>query len=488
MSTKVVVKKKMSLYPVNWVIVVALMFGFGFIPPVAPLTTDGMKVIGIFLGLIYGWTTAGLIWPSILGVLALPVNGLMTMNEAFVAGFGSNTFWLIAFLLILSAYIDAAELTKVMAMWFVTKRSLFGKPWLFSFVFLFATFILSATTHVMAAIVICWAILYKICGKLGYKPMDAYPSYMVLGIVLTGTLGTALLPFKPLPYGVLAAFTQMYNYTVGFGQYLLFSAVICLLIMISYVLVGKFILRIDVAKLKNLNESVFEPEDYDFKLTSQQKLAMGVLVAMVVLLLLPPILPASIPGVGFFKSIGLAGTVMLITALLVSIRVDGKPLLPFMAMANKGLQWPTLLLVGAITSVGSILTAESTGIQPFLVGVMMPLFEGKPIIIYVILLLILAVIITNYFNNAVAGVLLLSATTPISLGMGLSPAGMALLITFAIHLALISPAGSTMSAILFDNKEWITQKQIYKYALPNLAVMIVILIVVGFPLASFLCK
>ena len=59
---------------------------------------------------------------------------------------------------------------------------------------------------------------------------------------------------------------------------------------------------------------------------------------MCILLLLPPILPATIPGVGFFKRIGLAGTVMLLAAILVCVRVDGKPIMPFGPLANKGLQ------------------------------------------------------------------------------------------------------------------------------------------------------
>ncbi|MHC1745711.1 MAG: hypothetical protein AB9895_01045 [Negativicutes bacterium] len=59
-------------------ICVSIMFGFGFLAPVEPLTVMGMKIIGIFLGLLYGWMFVGLIWPSLIGLLALPLCGYMT--------------------------------------------------------------------------------------------------------------------------------------------------------------------------------------------------------------------------------------------------------------------------------------------------------------------------------------------------------------------------------------------------------------------------
>ena len=478
--------KKFSLYPLHCVIVLLLLFAFQRIPAPAPLTSQGMAVFGILAGLIYGWMFCGLIWPSILGIVAIITNDLMTVKETLAASLGSDTVWLIAFLLIVSAMIDEAKLTKVVAMWFVTKKAFYGKPWLFSFAFLLATFLLSATTHVAAAIVICWSILYQVCGKLGYKKQEAYPAYMVLGIVIAGMLGTALLPFKPLPYSIMAIFTQSYGYEVGFGPYLAFSSVVCLLTLIVFCLMGKFILRVDAKRLEALNEDVFEPEDFNFKLTPYQKIAALTLIVMVVLLLFPSILPDSTPILGFFKGIGLAGTMMFITAVLVMIRVDGKPLLPFAPMANKGLQWGVVLLTASLMPMGTLIPMESTGIQPWLMQVMMPIFEGRSTVLYLVLMVVICIVLTNYLNNAVVGGLFVLATTPITVGMGMNPSVMALIIAFSVHLALVSPAGAIWSAILFDNGEWITTKQIYKYAIPNLIVVALLIICVGYPLASTL--
>ena len=42
---------------VHIIITLFLMFGFGFLPPFATLTPMGMRLLGTFLGVIYGYST-----------------------------------------------------------------------------------------------------------------------------------------------------------------------------------------------------------------------------------------------------------------------------------------------------------------------------------------------------------------------------------------------------------------------------------------------
>lgn len=80
---------KNKLYWMHSFISLALMFGFGFLPPIEPITAMGMKVLGAFLGLLYGLMFIELGWPSLFGVLALSMSGCMTMDQILVAGIGS---------------------------------------------------------------------------------------------------------------------------------------------------------------------------------------------------------------------------------------------------------------------------------------------------------------------------------------------------------------------------------------------------------------
>ena len=65
-------KKTVSVsYIIRVIIAVALMFGFGLLPPIPGLEKLGMQILGIFLGLIFSWICIGFTWPSLLAVLAL---------------------------------------------------------------------------------------------------------------------------------------------------------------------------------------------------------------------------------------------------------------------------------------------------------------------------------------------------------------------------------------------------------------------------------
>ena len=58
------------------------MFGFGMLPPIPPLTPVGMKVLGIFIAVLFLWSTVGLAWPALMGIVALGMSGYCTVNEA----------------------------------------------------------------------------------------------------------------------------------------------------------------------------------------------------------------------------------------------------------------------------------------------------------------------------------------------------------------------------------------------------------------------
>lgn len=67
-------KNKPSYY--LWMLIIIFcMFGFRLFPAIEPLTPVGMQVVGVFLGMVIGWSTVGLLWPSILGLVAVGFTG-----------------------------------------------------------------------------------------------------------------------------------------------------------------------------------------------------------------------------------------------------------------------------------------------------------------------------------------------------------------------------------------------------------------------------
>ena len=70
-------RKKIDLKWLHTIIVFLLMFGFGQLPPIAPITELGMRVLGVFLGMLYGWSACSILWPSLLGMISLGMTGAL---------------------------------------------------------------------------------------------------------------------------------------------------------------------------------------------------------------------------------------------------------------------------------------------------------------------------------------------------------------------------------------------------------------------------
>ena len=78
---------KNTKYYIHVAIFLLITFGFGFLPPFAQITPVGMKVLGAFIGAVYGWLFIALDWPSLIALLALGISGYAdTTHELFISG------------------------------------------------------------------------------------------------------------------------------------------------------------------------------------------------------------------------------------------------------------------------------------------------------------------------------------------------------------------------------------------------------------------
>lgn len=75
MSTEAAQGKRSPWYIFHVVVFLLITFGFGYLPTFAMITPLGMKVLGAFLGAVYGWLFIALDWPSLIALLALGISG-----------------------------------------------------------------------------------------------------------------------------------------------------------------------------------------------------------------------------------------------------------------------------------------------------------------------------------------------------------------------------------------------------------------------------
>lgn len=484
MSASTAPAAKNTSYYIKALITVVIMFGFGQLPPIDPITPLGMNIVGIFIGLLFGWMTIGLIWPSILGCVALVLIGGMSVADVLAGGWGSTTQMLIFFMIVVAGIVEQSGVSRFIAMFLITRKWVLGKPWVFTFVFLGAAFLLAAVTSTIPTIIICWSIWYSICSQVGYKPYQPFPSFMVVGVVMAATFGLSVFPFRPVGILVFGILQDLSGLTVNYLTYTCFTLPLCLLCILVFTLLGKLVFHIDVSLLKNLNEDSFK--DVDLSLNKQQKAILIFVALLIVLLLVPSVLPQTFFLAALLKKLDAVGTAMLLVVVMCALKVDGKPILNFKEVCSKGMQWDVLMLTAVVMPLSSVLTADETGVTDFLLKVLSPLFEGRSAITFLMIAVFSAVIITNFAVNNVVGAILLPVFYPFALQLGIAPLALTSLLVFTCHFALLTPAASPMAALLHGNTQWCRTSDIYKYGFLIVISSMIVAWVAGIPYALFL--
>ena len=124
------IRKKIFTCMANYLVVLFLLFLFRFIPPLGGVSEVGMQVIGVFAGVIYGWITIGIGWPSVLGIAAFGMTDYMGMTDLLSTAFGSQTMVMIMTLLLLAAFVQQSDLTDLILHFLLSRKSAAGKPFL----------------------------------------------------------------------------------------------------------------------------------------------------------------------------------------------------------------------------------------------------------------------------------------------------------------------------------------------------------------------
>ena len=83
-------KKDGVSYWIRVAIWIALSFMGWFLPAIDPITSFGMKVLGIFVGLMWGWICLDLIYPSFLSIILIAIASGGAAKTFFYAGFSSG--------------------------------------------------------------------------------------------------------------------------------------------------------------------------------------------------------------------------------------------------------------------------------------------------------------------------------------------------------------------------------------------------------------
>lgn len=489
-DTKIADKKKSGLMPmIHGVIGIAIMLLFPLLPISLPqVTPTGMEVLGIFIGTLYLWTTVDPTWSSVLSIFAIGISSYAPMPGVLSAAFGSPVVVQMLFMMVFTGALVEEKITLYIGRWFLTRKVVEGRPWVFTFVVCLGCFVMSFVMATpFAPIFLFWPIMYGVFQQLGISRDEKYAKLMVILIVFAALLG---FPVPPYASNGLALLSNYRNISAAAGSdvvlndamYFVCNILLGIILLAITIVFCKFVLRPDVSKLKalkvaDLNKNPLPP------MTLPQKVLSAAFVVYVLCMLLPSWIP-TFPGMAFLSANSL-GLCLVFVAILSAVHIQGQPVMKFGKLMATQIAWPSFFIIVAAILIGNVLTAESTGISAFLNVVLSPIFSGMSTVAFVIAMMVLLMVLTNLCNSLVVGMIMQPVILNFCMTNGINAAPIVTLsIFFVLSCAMVTPAASPFAAMMFGNKEWLDAKDIYKYGAIIVLLELVLILVIGIPLTN----
>lgn len=472
--------EKISRY-IHALIVVILMFGFRFIPAPEPITAYGMQIIGIFLAVIWGWSFCGLLWPSLLALMAVGLTEFGNEYAVWAAAFGNQTAVLTLVSMLLFGALQATKTTDWMVMTLTNLKFAQGKPWILSFLLLFVPLILGSIISGVVVILFMISIFDGLFRKMSLSKGDKYAVLMIIGVNFFAGIGMVMFPFLGWDLMTIGTVSAATGVGLNYTNFIIVVWPGLFIFCVAYVLMMKYIFKCDASKLATIKVGDGE----DTKLKKNQKyllyltafyLAAATFVGLV----------SGTTGIGYISSsMGVYGVTLLVLVLMAFIKTEEGPLLNTEKCTNF-VSWDMYFLIVAALFIANQLTAENTGISAWTVQTLMPLLDNVNEIMFYVIISIITVIATNVGNNMAMGFTLLSVVSVLyNAGMQFNPMVAAVLITILCLFGFLFPASSIGGAIIHAN-EWCDKKSIYKYVSISLILGTVIVVAIVTLLGSAL--
>ena len=474
MGTKTAVKKE-GLPIIHCIITVALMIVIGLLPPVGPITSYGMQVIGVLVGVVYGMSMVDVYFPSLCAIIILALAS-GSFSTSVVSMLGSTTVWGMIMVCIVLYAMQAERVTDFFANWIINRKIIRGRPWLFSFAILVGDSLLSIISP-EAAMLLFWEIIFAVCDAVKIDRNDPWSVSMIFGTCFASGVGIIYLPFMRNGLVVNNQFTAMSGgQIIDPLKYILGIVPLGICGIVIFILLCKFVFRINVTQLKNIDDSVVNRDA--LILNARQKTVIGIVVAMIVLLLLPSLLPdCTIKTV--LNDLSLLGMSSIVVLLFCVIRIGGKPLIRIQEASSKGVIWPMVMMVALIAPMGSALTSEDAGIVTLISDVLNPLVSGKPAWIFVAIMVVVGVVLTNFAQNLI----IMSLLTPIVIAMAdtvnIDIYAITCLLAIATHYAVCLPSASPSAGMMFANPNF-KASFAYKNGVITLLACVVFILTIGY--------
>ena len=479
-------KKSSTKWYIHTIIAIAIMVLFRFIPAPAPMTQLGITVVGIFLGAIYGWCTTNMIWPSILALILFGLTGQMQISTTWGSLMNNPTIGVCFWLMLSVGLLKDTGLIQYIANWSITRKFTQGKPWVFITIVYLAALVCAMCLSEVAVTLAFWSLVWSICDEVGYARGSKTGAWMTFTVGILVGCGGWMLPFKMAVFtnfGFLAAGSNgAYDGSFDYAAWTAFTCSVVAVLLIVYMMISKFIIRVDLSKLGS-----FVPDETKVvKMTKKQKISLALFVILFILLMAPSFLPKGAAITALVNNFGTVGIGMAIIGITCWIRVDGEPLLKFEDIVYSNVIWNIILMFGTALLLCQCINSEAAGVSAWLNSIFTPLFDDVSPYVFLICYFLIASVVTNFINNAVVGAVMIPVSFSLSVALGLNPVAVCACIILFADFGIFLPSASPTGALIHNSQGWIPRNVLFKYCFLGVALFVLCSFFVGWPLANAL--
>lgn len=456
-------EKKQQLFgysPIKWIhILVTLffMFGFGLLPPFATVTPLGMKILGLFIGVVYAYSTLDIIWPSILAIVVFGLSTFATdMDGAITSMMGNST----VFQVITQNMTAGAIVIYGFGKWFARKtlsmKFFRGRPllytWCFLFVFMWGNIVLN-TIPMLLMLCTIWADIGESCD---YKKNDNFYYYGFGGIILTLMLGISMMPYRSWQLGLAKTWANVTGAPINLGGMFACTSIIGVVVITVYVLLGAKLFKIDFSHMREFDVEKLGEESKHLR-PRAKRIIIVYLIVMLVSMFAGTFTKTSIAKYlnNTLTSGGLYALCTVLLMFLPSGEGDGEACIRFQDIKNSeaAINWKVIFMVAVTIPLASALTNESTGITPWLTGVLTPIFAGRSPEFILIVSILTMIVLTNIGSNIATASALIPIVAPFAMASGANVVVFGMAIIYSANMGLLLPGSSAPAAIFHARSE-----------------------------------
>ena len=467
------------------------MFFFKYLPAFAGLSTSGMQVLGIFIGVLILWLTISIDWPSIMMIGALALVPELSFKSILSGSYGNAQFIFLMYTFIMTYALSKTSYIKRTAISFITSKIARKGAWYFVILYFASILFIGSFISPTVLFFVYLPIVEEIYHLLKLEKGDKLASMLMMGTVVMCGISSGMTPIAHVfPLLAMGLYSDMYNVAIGYGQYMLVAVPTGLICALLTVLLFKLCLKPDLSALTNFDVSKIS--GIDGKIQKSEKIILAVFIMVVALWILPDTI-VNLLHQGFIfeffnkiKSFGTALPPLIGIVILCIITVDDKPLLNIAEAMSKGVSWPSLVMFAGTLAIGSALTNNDIGLTTWISDGLSPLIANLSPIIMVLIFTLWAAIQTNLSSNMVTSTVVTSAALVITAGMtNINVAAIVLNIGMMASYSFATPPAMPCVAVA-SSSGWTNTLQMMKYGFMAMLISVIVATFFAYPLASII--